>query len=38
MHSDTLPIREPCCNFADNTSEIDALNVYKTVEIYHITC
>ena len=25
MHLDTLPIREPCCNFADNTSEIDAL-------------
>jgi hypothetical protein len=25
MHSDTLLIRELCCNFANNTSEIDAL-------------
>jgi hypothetical protein len=29
MHSDTLPIREPCCNFADNTSEIVHCELYS---------
>jgi hypothetical protein len=29
MHLDTLPIREPCCNFADNTSEIVHCELYS---------